>query len=144
MTQVSVSRPAVRLPKTMHEAFVEQARDLVPEPIGGSIFSKIAQGAMCVVLYVLWAQFGFTRIRAACTMCAWCFRLPLWLQARTMSRLTRRQCTRAPTSLPAALPSSVDCKTARLRCRSAVLAFTLSAHCRQAVYDCHCCTMWSW
>lgn len=44
----------------------------------------------------------------------------------------------------AVLPSSVDCKTARLRCRSAVLAFTLSAHCHQAVYDWHCCTIWSW
>ena len=29
------SRPAVRLPKSMHEEFVAQARDLVPDPING-------------------------------------------------------------------------------------------------------------
>jgi hypothetical protein len=40
------ARPAVRLTKTVHEAFAAQARDLVPEPIGGSIFSKIAQDAI--------------------------------------------------------------------------------------------------
>ncbi len=41
----------------------------------------------------------------------------------------------------AALPLSADCKTARLICRSVVSAFMLSAHCRQAVYDWHCCTL---
>ena len=29
------ARPAVRLPKSMHEEFVAQARDLVPDPING-------------------------------------------------------------------------------------------------------------
>jgi hypothetical protein len=40
------ARPAVRLPKTMHEEFVAQARNLVPEPLSGSIFSKIARNAI--------------------------------------------------------------------------------------------------
>jgi hypothetical protein len=40
------ARPAVRLPKTMHEEFVVQARNLVPEPLSGSIFSKIARNAI--------------------------------------------------------------------------------------------------
>jgi hypothetical protein len=37
------ARPAVRLPKTVHEEFVAQARDLVPDPISGSIFSKVTR-----------------------------------------------------------------------------------------------------
>ena len=45
LTKVN-ARPALTLPKKMHEDFVAQARDLVPDPISGSILSKITQGAV--------------------------------------------------------------------------------------------------
>jgi hypothetical protein len=38
--------PALTLPKKMHEDFVAQARDLVPEPTSGSVFSKITREAI--------------------------------------------------------------------------------------------------
>lgn len=40
------ARPALTLPKKMHEDFLAKARDLVPEPTSGSIFSKITREAI--------------------------------------------------------------------------------------------------